>query len=152
MTTGKITALTRRTFVGKVKSLLFNMLSRMVIAFLPRSKHLLISWLQSPSGVILEPPSPQIKSLIVSIASPSICHEMMGLGAMILLFWMLGSKPTFSLSSFTFIKRLFSSSSHSAIRVMHLHIWGCSHFSWQSWFQLVIHPAQHFARYPLHIS
>ena len=72
MTTGKTTALTRWTFVGKVLSLLFNILSRFVIAFLPRSKHLLISWLQSPSAVILEPP--KIKSLTVS---PSICHEVM---------------------------------------------------------------------------
>ena len=72
MTTGKAIALTRWTFVGKVMSLLFNMLSRLVITFLPRSKHLLISWLQSPSAVILEPP--KIKSPTVSIASPSICH------------------------------------------------------------------------------
>ena len=77
MTTGKNTALTRRTFVGKVISLLFNMLSRFVIAFLPRSKCLLISWLQSPFAVILEPQN--IKSLTVSIVSPSICHEVMGL-------------------------------------------------------------------------
>ena len=75
MTTGKTIALTRRTFVGKVMCLLFNMLSRLVIVFLPRSKHLLISWLQSPSAVILEPP-PQ-KSLTLSIVSPSICHEVM---------------------------------------------------------------------------
>ena len=73
ITTGKTKALTRWTFVGKVMSLLFNMLSRLVIAFLPRSKHLLISWLQSPSAVILEPP--KIKSLTVSIVSPSICYE-----------------------------------------------------------------------------
>ena len=79
MTTGKTLALTRWTFVGKVMSLLFNMLSRLVIAFLPRSKHLLISWLQSPSAVILEPPKIKIKSLTVSIVSPSICHEVMGL-------------------------------------------------------------------------
>ena len=78
MTTGKIIALTRQTFVGKVMSLLFNMLSKLVIAFLPRSKCLLISWLQSPSAVILEPP--QIKSDTVS---PSICHEVMGPDAMI---------------------------------------------------------------------
>ena len=71
-------------FVGKVMSLFFNMLSRLVIAFLPRSKHLLISWLHSPSTVILEPP--KIKSLIVSIVSPSICHEVMGPDAMILVF------------------------------------------------------------------
>ena len=73
MTTGKTTALTRRTFVGKVMFLLFNMLSGLVIGFLPRSKCLLISWLQSPSAVILEPP--KIESLIVS---PSICHEVRG--------------------------------------------------------------------------
>ena len=84
MTTGKTIALTRRTFVGKVMSLLFNMLSRLVIAFLPRSKHLLISWLQSPSAVILEPK--KIKSLTVSIVSPSICHEVTGPAAMILVF------------------------------------------------------------------
>ena len=84
MTTGKTIALTRQVFVSKVMSLLFNMLSRLVITFLPRSKHLLISWLQSPSAVILEPP--KIKSVIVSIVSPSICHEVMGLDAMILVF------------------------------------------------------------------
>ena len=74
--------MTRWTFVGKVMSLLFNMLSRLVIAFLPRSKRLLISWLQSPSAVILEPP--KIKSLTATIVSPSICHKVMGLDAMIL--------------------------------------------------------------------
>ena len=84
MTTGKIIALTRRTFVGKVMSLLFNMLSRLIITFLPRSKHLLISWLQSPSAVILEPP--KIKSATVSTISPSISHEVMGPDAMILVF------------------------------------------------------------------
>ena len=84
MTTGKTIALTRWTFVGKVMSLLFNMLSRLVIAFLLRSKHLLISWLQSPSAVILEPP--KIKSDTVSIVSPSICHEVMGPDAMIFVF------------------------------------------------------------------
>ena len=103
MTTGKTIALTRRTFVGKVMSLLFNMLSRLVITFLPRCKHLLISWLQSPSAVILEPR--KIKSGTVSTVSPSIYHEMMGPDAMILVFWMLSFKPTFSLSSFTFLKR-----------------------------------------------
>ena len=76
---GKAIALTRWTFVGKVMSLLFNMLSRLVIAFLLRSKHLLISWLQSPSTVILEPK--KIKTVTVSIVCPSICHEMMGLDA-----------------------------------------------------------------------
>ena len=84
MTTGKTIALIRQTFVGKVLSLLFNMLSRFVIAFLPRSKHLLISWLQSPSAVILKPK--KIKSVTVSIVSPSICHEVMGPYVMILSF------------------------------------------------------------------
>ena len=95
MTTGKTIALTRRTFVGKVMSLLFNILSRLVITFLPRSKHLLISGLQSPSAVILEPP--KIKSDTVSTVSPSISHEVMGPHAMIFVFWMLSFKPTFSL-------------------------------------------------------
>ena len=81
MTTGKTIALTRRTFVGKVMSLLFNMLSRLVITSLPRSKHLLISWLQSPSAVIWEPR--KIKSDTISTVSPSICQEVMGLDAMI---------------------------------------------------------------------
>ena len=84
------------------------MLSRLVIAFLLRKKRLLISCLQSPSAVILEPK--KIKSLTLSIVSPSICHEVMAPDAMILVFWILSIKPTFSLSSFTFIKTLFSSS------------------------------------------
>ena len=84
MTTGETIALTRWTFVGKVMSLLFNMLSRLVITFLPRSKSLLISWLQSPSAVILEPP--EIKSDTVSTVSRSICHEVMGPDAMIFVF------------------------------------------------------------------
>ena len=112
----KTIALTRWTFVGEVMSLLFNMLSRLVIAFLPRSKHLLISWLQLPSSGILVPP--KLNSVTVSIVSPSICQKVMGPDAMILVFWMLSFQPTFSLSSFTFIKRLFSSSSLSAIRVV----------------------------------
>ena len=117
MTTGKTIALTRWTFVGKVVSQLFNKLSRLVIAFLPRSKRcLLISWLQPPSAVILEPQ--KIKSDTVSTVSPSISHEVMGPDAMIFVFWMLSFKPIFSLSTFTFIKRLLSSSSLSAIRVV----------------------------------
>src|SRR5574341_1520240 len=84
MTTGKTIALTRRTFVGKVMSLLFNMLSELVITSLPRSKRLLISWLHSPSEVILEPR--KIKSDTVSTVSPSICHEVMGPDAVILVF------------------------------------------------------------------
>ena len=113
MTTGKAIVLTRQTFVDKVMSLFVSILSRVVITFLPRSKHLLISWLQSPSTVILEPR--KIKSATVS---PSICHEVMQLDAMILVFHTLRIKPIFSLSSFTFIKRPFSSSSLSAIKVV----------------------------------
>ena len=108
MTTGKTIALTRRTLVGKVMSLLFKKLSRLVITFVPKSKHLLISWLQSPPTVNLEPP--KIKSVTVSIVSPSICHEVMGPDAMILVFWMLNFKPAFSLCSFTFITRLLRAS------------------------------------------
>ena len=107
MTIGKTIALTRRTFFSKIMSLLFNMLCRFVIAFLPRRKCLLISWLQSASAAILEPK--KIKSLTVSIVFPSICHEVMGPDTMILVFWMLSFQPAFSLSYFTFIKRLFSS-------------------------------------------
>ena len=93
MTTGKTIALTMWSFVRKVMSLLSNTLSKIVIYFLPRSKHLLISWLQSPSTVILEPN--KIKSVTVSIVSPSICHRVMGPDAMILVFWMLSFEPTF---------------------------------------------------------
>ena len=116
LTTGKTIALIIGTIVGKVTSLLFNTLSRFIIAFLPRSNHLLISWQQSPSAVILEPK--KIKSVTVSIVPSSICLEVMGLDAMILVYWALSFKPAFSLSSFTFIKRLFSSSSLSTIRVV----------------------------------
>ena len=115
MTPGKTIALTRWTVVDKIISLLFHMVSRFVIAFFPRSKHLLISWLQSPSAVILE--TRKIRSVTVSIFPLSICHEVMRLDAMILVFWMLSFMPAFSVSSFTFIKRLFSCSSLSAIRV-----------------------------------
>ena len=94
MTIGKTIALTRWIFFGKVMSLLFSKLSRFVIAFLPKSKCLLLSWLQSPSAVILEPP--KIKSATVSIVSPSIFHEVIGPDAMIFVFWMLSFKPTFS--------------------------------------------------------
>ena len=116
MTTGKTIALTRQTFVSKVMSRLFNTLSRFVTAFLPRSKHLLISCLQSPSAVVLEPE--KIKSVTVSTFSSSVCHEVLGPDAMFLVFWMLSFKPAFSLSSFTLIKRSFSFSSLSAIRVV----------------------------------
>ena len=107
MTTGETIALTSWTFVDKIMSLLLNMLSRLVIAFLPRSKCLLISRLQSLSAVILEPQ----KIVSHSFHSLSIyCHEVMGLDVMILVFWMLSFLLTFLLFSFTFIKRLFSSS------------------------------------------
>ena len=111
MTTGKAIALTRRTFVGKVMSLLFNILSRLVITFLTRSKMAAVT-ICSDFG------APKIKSDTVSTVSPSICHKGMGPDAIIFVFWMLSFKPTFSLSSFTFIKRLFSSSPLSAIRVV----------------------------------
>ena len=116
ITTGKTIALIIQTFVNKVMSLFFNMLSRFVIVFLPRSVCLIISWLQSPSTLILEPK--KIKSVTVSIVSPSICREVMGLDAIIFVFRMLSFKLAFSLSPFTLIKRLFSSSSLSAIRVV----------------------------------
>ena len=115
MTTGKTIALTRWTFVGRVMSLLFHMLSRLVITFLLSNKHLdFMAAVTICSD--LEPKN--IKSLVVSIVFPSICQEVMGPDAMILVFWMLRFKPTFSLSSFTFIKRLLSSSLLSAIRVV----------------------------------
>ena len=105
---------------------------RLIIAFLPRSKRLLISWLQSPSAVILEPP--KIKSVIVPTVSPSICHEVMGPDAMILVFWMLSFRPTFSLSSFTFIKRLISSllSAVSVVSLSVCHMW------WSAYLRLLI--------------
>ena len=116
MTTGKTVALTIQTFVGKVVSLLFNTLSRFVLAFLQKSKRLLVSRLQSPSTVILEPK--RRKSATASTFSPSSCHEVMGPDTMILVFWMLSFKPTFSLS-FTLNKRLFSSLSLSLFFFFH---------------------------------
>ena len=127
----------------------FKYANRFVIAFLPRSKHLLIMWLQSLSAEILEPK--KTKSVTISTFSSSICHEVMGPDAMILVFWMLSFKPAFSLSSFTF-KRLFSCSLLSAIRVVSSAYLRLLFFSWQSWFQLVFHPAQHFAWCTLHIN
>ena len=113
MTTGKTIALTRRTFVGKVTSLLFNMLSRLFIAFLPKSKCCLISWLQSQSAVILEPK--KIKPVTVS-SVPHLFALSDGTRYHDLRFWMLSFNPAFSLSSFTFIKHLFGSSLLSAIK------------------------------------
>ena len=146
MTTGKTIILSRWTFVGKVMTLLFNKLSSLVITFLPSGKNLLISWLQSPSAVILEPK--KVKSVTVSTVSPSICYEVIGPDAMILVFWMLSFKPTFSLSSRGFWVPL-----HFLPQGWcHLHIWGYWYFSRQSWFQLVLLPAQRFSWCTLHIS
>ena len=116
VTPGKITALIRLTFVSKVMSLLFHVQSRLVIGFLLRRKRLLISWMQSPSAMILEPK--KIKSLTISIVFPPICYAVMGPDLMFFVLRMLSFKPTFSLSSFHSIKRLFTSSSLSAIRVV----------------------------------
>ena len=149
MTSGKTIALTRWTFVGKVITLLFTMLSRLVITFLPRSKHLLISWLQSPSAVILEPP--KIKSATVFTVSPSVYHEVMGPDSTIFVFWMLSFKPTFPLSSFTFIKRLFSSSLY-AISVVSSAYLRLFTFLPEILIQLVLHPAQCFSWCTPHIS
>ena len=115
------------------------MMSRLVISLLPRSKHLLISCLQSPSAVILE--LKKRKSVTVFIVSPSICHEVMGPDATMLVFWMLSFKPTFSLSSFTFIKRLFSSSSPSAIRVVP-----------SAYMRLHWHSGHQYASYPTYVN
>ena len=131
-------------------SLLFNMLSRFVIAFLLRSKCLLISWLQSPSAVILEPK--KIKSITVSIVSPSICHEVMELDAMILIFWMLSSKPVFFALLFHFhqeaLQFLFAFCRKGGV----ICISEVIDISLQSWFQLVLHPAQLFIWCTLHRS
>ena len=169
MTTGKTIVLTRRTFVGKVTSLLFNMLYRLVIAFLPRSKCLLISWLQSPSAVILE--HKKRKSVTVSFVSPSICHEVMGPDATIFALWMLSSflffyyfiwflnlkhcissKPDFSLSSFTFIRRLFTSFLPSAIIMVSPAYLRLLVFLPAILILALRLPAQHFAWCTLHIS
>ena len=140
MTTGKTEALTTRTFVGKVMSLLFNILSRFVIAFLPRAKCLWISWLPSLSTAILE--SKKIKSVTVSIFSSSVCHEVIGLDAMIFVFWVLSFKPAFHSPLLPYHETL-SSPYFLPWEWYHLHIWCCWYF-WQSWFQLVIHLAWHF--------
>ena len=131
MTPGRTIALARWTFVGKVMSLLYNRLSRCVIAFFPRSKCLLISRLQSLPAVILKPK--KIKFVTVSTFSSSICHEVMGLEAMISVFWMLSLKLDILLFCFTF-KRLCSSSSLYPLKWHNLPIWGCWYFSQQSWF------------------
>ena len=149
MTTGKTISLTRWTFVGKLMSLVFNMLSRLVIAFFPRCKCLLISWLQSPSALILQPPKNKVSHCFHCF--PIYLPWSDGTRAMIFVFWMLRFKPIFSLSSFTFIKRLFNSFLLSVIRVVLSAYRGYWYFSQQFWFQLVFLPVQRFSWCTLHI-
>ena len=127
-------------------SLLFNMLSRFVIVFLPRSKCLLISWLQSQWAVILKPK--KMKFFTVSIVSPSICHEVIGQDAMVLVFWMLSFKPAFSLSSRGSLVPL----CFLPWGWCQLYIWSYWYFSQQSWFQLVHLRAWHFAWHHLYVE
>ena len=136
-------AFTRWTFVGRVMSLLFNMLSRLAIAFLSRSKCLLVSWLQSPSAVILEPP--KLKSVTLSTVSPSICHEVMGLDAMIFISecWILSQ---------LFHSPLSPSSRHSLLPAHFLPSKWYHLYIWDYWFQLGIHSAWPFVWYTMHIS
>ena len=150
MATGKTIALTRQIFVGNVMSLLLNTLSGFVVAFLPVSKHLLFSWLLPPSAMFLEPT--KIKSVTVSAVSASICHD----------WW--DRMPWSSFFECWVLSQLFycplSSSSRGSLvplpllllRWCHLHVWGYWYFSRQSWFQLILHPALHFAWCTLHIS
>ena len=148
LTSGKTIALTRWTSVSKVMCLIFNTLSRFVIAFLARTKRLLILWLPSPSSVILKPK--KIQSVTASIVYPSIFREVMGLDVMIFVFLIFSFKPTFF---------LFSVSSRDSLVPLHflpygwchLHTWGYWYLSQQSWFQLVLHPAKHFTWCILHI-
>ena len=143
VTTQKTIDLRIRNFIIKMMSLLFNMQSRFVIAFLPRRMHLLISWLQSPSAVTLK--TKKIKSVAVSTFSPSFCHEVMELDAKILVVWMWSFKLSFSLSSFTLIKRFFSSSSLSAIRVVSFAYLRLLIFLLAILFKLVAYAAWHLA-------
>ena len=145
---GKTIALTIRTFVSKVMSLLA--MCRFVIAFLPRNKCLLMLWLQSQSTVIWEPKKTNFGT--ISTLSPSICHEVMGPDVIILVFWMLSFKPDFSLSFFTLIRRFFCSSLLSAIRMVSSACLKLLILLWQSWFQLVTRPARHLAWCTLHLS
>ena len=147
--TGKTTALTRWTFVDKVMPLLFNMLSRLVITFPTRTKHLLISWLQSPSAVILEPP--KIKLATLSTVSPSICHEVMGPDVMILVFWMLSFSQL--------LHSPLSLSSRGSLVLLHFMQWVMSSAHLRLLIFLpaililaVLLPAQHFSWCTLHTS
>ena len=141
MTTRKTITLTILNFVSKVMSLLFNTLSRFLIAFLPWNNRLLISWLQSPFAVILEPK--KIKSSLLLSFSPSICHEVMRPDAMILVFFFLifSFKPDFSLLSFTSSRGSLVPLCFLPLEWYRPHTWGYWYFSWWSWFQLVIHPS-----------
>ena len=150
MTTGKIIALIILRFFSKVMSLLLKNLYNFFIVFLQTSKHLLISWLQSSSAVILEPL--KITSLTVSIVSLSNCHEVMGPNAMIFIFWMWSLNQMFH-------SPLSLSSRGSLVPLQFLpwgwcllHTWGYWYFSQQSWFQLILHPVGHFSWCTLHIS
>ena len=151
MTTGKTIALTGWTFVGKVMSLLFNMLSRLVIAVLPRSKCLFIFMAAVTICSDLGAQGNKVCHMFPLFTHP-LAMKWWDQMTWSLIFWTFNFKPTFSLSSFTFIKKLFSSSLLSAIRVVssaYLSYW---YFSWQSWFQLVLHPVQNFSWCTLDIS
>ena len=150
MITGKTIALTRWSFVGKVMSLLFIMLSRFAIAFLPRSKRLLN--FMAAVTICSDFGAQENKVCHCFHCFPIYLPWTDGTRCYDLCFWMLNFKPAFSLSSFTFIKRLFSSSLLFAIGWCHVHIWGYWYFSQQSWSQLVLHPAQNSAWCTLHIS
>ena len=148
MITRKSTALTILTYAGKVMSLLFNTLSMFAIAFFPRSKHLLIM----SAVTICSDFRAEENKICHCFHFFSICHEVMGPDARILLFWMLSFKLAFPLSSFTFIKKFFIPLHFLPLEWYHLYIWGCRLFSLQSWFQLVIHPAQRFSWRAMHSS
>ena len=150
MTIGKTIALIIWTYVSKVMCLLFNTLSRFVIAILSRSKLLLILWLQSRSALISE--TKKMKSDTVSTFSPSICHQVIWLDAMIFVFecWVLSQlfHSTLSPSSRGSLVPLH----FLPLKWYHLYSWGCWYFSQQSWFQLLLHPALHFTCCTLHVS
>ena len=148
MTTGKMIALTRWTFVGKSMSLLFNTLSRYIIAFLSRNKCLLISWLQSLSTVILEPKKVchcfHFSPIYLPWSGGTRCHNFRFLNVELSQLFCFPISPSSrdSLVPLHFLP----------LKWYHLHIWGCWYFSWQSWFQLVLHPAQHFVWCTLCVS
>ena len=150
MTTGKTIALTIWTIVGKVVSLLFNMLSRFVITFLPRNKRLLISWLQSLSAVIFGTAQNKVCNcfhcfpIYLPWSDRTVCHDLCFLNVVLSQFfhYLLSLSSRGSLVPLSFLP----------LEWYHLHVWGCWYFSWQSWFQLVSHSVQHFTWCTLHIS